>query len=385
LQAIIDIVAIFCSVALAVHLTSIGIVLFRARLLDRPPRSMPNPGVSLLRPVCGMENNIEETLASTFALAYPRYEALFCVASPADPVIPLVERLIAAHPAIPARLLVGDDRVCGNPKLNNLVKGWEAARYGWIIMADSNVLLPRDYIQSLFSRWTPGTGLVSSPPIGIRPKGFWGELECAFLNTYQARWQLAADQLGLGFAQGKNMLWRRDVLDAAGGISALGAEVAEDVAATKIVHNAGLKVRLVRSPFPQPLGFRSLIEVWRRQLRWARLRRVGLKAYFIPELFTGGFFPLSAAGLVAAAGGLSFGWVAVVGVVWFGAEGVLARSAGWPRSASSVLAWIVRDLLIPVLWVSAWAGNSFVWRGNPMATKRKAASDLGRHQPSTIQ
>jgi ceramide glucosyltransferase len=112
---------------------------------------------------------------------------------------------------------------------------------------------------------------------------------------------------------------------------------------------------------------------------------VGLKAYFIPELFTGGFFPLSAAGLVAAADGLSLGWVAVVGVVWFGAEGVLARSAGWPRSASSVLAWIVRDLLIPVLWVSAWAGNSFVWRGNPMATKRKAASDLGRHQPSTIQ
>ena len=80
-------------------------------------------------------------LASTFALAYPHYEAIFCVASPADPVIPLVERLIAAHPAIPARLLVGDDRVCSNPKLNNLVKGWKSARYGWIIMADSNVLM----------------------------------------------------------------------------------------------------------------------------------------------------------------------------------------------------------------------------------------------------
>jgi ceramide glucosyltransferase len=384
MQSVVDVIAIFCCVALAIHLTSILLVLLRARSLGRTVRSLPTPGVTLLRPVCGLENNIEETLASTFALAYPRYEALFCVAAAADPVIPLVERLIAANPAIPARLLVGDDRVCGNPKLNNLVKGWKSARYGWIIMADSNVLLPCDYIESLFSRWTPGTGLVSSPPVGIRPEGFWGELECAFLNTYQARWQLAADQLGLGFAQGKNMLWRRDILDAAGGIDALGAELAEDVAATKIVHDAGLKVRLVKSPFPQPLGFRNLNEVWRRQLRWARLRRVGLKGYFIPELFTGGFFPLSAAGLCAATGKLSFYWVAVLCLAWFGAEGVLARSAGWPSSARSVLAWIVRDLLIPILWISAWTVSSFVWRGNPMALKRPSASDLDHRAPSTI-
>jgi ceramide glucosyltransferase len=385
MQPVIGIVAIFCLVALAVHLTGIAIVLFRAQFLGRPVRSVGNPGVSLLRTVCGLENNIEETLASTFALAYPHYEAIFCVASPADPVIPLVERLIAAHPAIPARLLVGDDRVCSNPKLNNLVKGWKSARYGWIIMADSNVLLPPDYIESLFSRWIPGTGLVSSPAVGIRPKGFWSELECAFLNTYQARWQLAADQLGLGFAQGKNMLWRRDILDAAGGISALAAELAEDVAATKIVDNAGLKVRLVRSPLPQPLGFRSRNEVWRRQLRWSRLRRAGLKAYFIPELFTGGFFPLTTVGLIAAAGGLSFWWVAALCVIWFGAEFVLARSAGWPSSPRSLLAWIVRDLLIPVLWVSAWAGSSFVWRGNPMAINERSPRSSISTNPSSVQ
>ena len=40
------------------------------------------------------------------------------------------------------------------------------------------------------------------------------EVEAGFLNTYQARWQLAADSAGFGFAQGKSMLWRRDLLDA---------------------------------------------------------------------------------------------------------------------------------------------------------------------------
>jgi ceramide glucosyltransferase len=376
-------VVLFCSAALGLHLTGILLVLFRTRTPGRSVAAPPDAGVTLLRPVCGLENHIEETLASTFTLAHPHYEALFCVASAADPIIPLVERLMAVNPSVPARLLVGDDRICGNPKLNNLVKGWKSASHDWIIMADSNVLLPVDYIEQLFSRWTAGTGLVSSPAVGIRPAGFWSELECAFLNTYQARWQLAADQLGLGFAQGKNMLWQRDVLDAAGGIGALAAELAEDVAATKIVHDAGLKVRLVQSPFPQPLGPRSLSEVWRRQLRWARLRRVGLKAYFVPELLTGGFFPLSAAGLAAAAGELSFALTAALAVLWFGAEAVLARSAGWPSSLRSVLAGIVRDVLIPVLWVAAWTGTSFVWRGNRMVLNPEGVSDLDRPARST--
>ena len=317
-------VLILC-VGAAAHLVSILIVLVRKRVLSRLVPPPDQPAVSILRPVCGLENYIEETLASTFALDYPRYEIVFCVASPADVVIPLVERLIAAHPEIAARLLVGDDRISGNPKLNNLVKGWRSARYEWIVMADSNVLMPRDYIQNLFARWSAGTGLVASPPIGSRPEGFWSELECAFLNTYQARWQLAADQLGFGFAQGKNMLWRRDILEDAGGIDALAAEMAEDAAATKIVRDAGLKVRLVRTPFPQPLGFRSLAEVWRRQLRWARLRRATFKLYFIPELFAGGFFPLGAAALIAAGGGVPFYWVAALCAGWYGAEVVLAR------------------------------------------------------------
>ena len=34
-------------------------------------------GVSILRPVCGIDNFIEETLRSTFQLDYPNYEIVF--------------------------------------------------------------------------------------------------------------------------------------------------------------------------------------------------------------------------------------------------------------------------------------------------------------------
>jgi ceramide glucosyltransferase len=105
-------------------------------------------------------------------------------------------------------------------------------------MVDSNVLMPRDYVQRLLAAWRPRTGVLCSPPIGHLPTGFWAELECAFLNTYQARWQYAADR-SARLRQGKTMLLPADLLDRAGGIEALGGEIAEDAAAARSSAVAG--------------------------------------------------------------------------------------------------------------------------------------------------
>ena len=82
--------------------------------------------------------------------------------------------------------------------------------------------------------------------------------------------------------------------------------MAEDLAATRLVRAAGLKVRLVRRPFAQPLGARRLGEVWRRQLRWSRVRRMGFPGYFAAEILTGAFLPLIG-GLWLVGGGRAAG------------------------------------------------------------------------------
>jgi ceramide glucosyltransferase len=363
----------FCGVAIVLQFASILVATLRLNRRDDWLAGQSD-GVSVIRPVCGMENHIEETLRSTFQLDYPRYEVVFCAAEHGDPVIPVVQRLIDAHPHVEARLLIGNASVSANPKLNNIVKGWRAARHDWIVMVDSNVLMPRDHLQRMLSAWRHDTGLVCSPPIGGEPENLWAELECAFLNTYQARWQCFADSLGFGFAQGKAMLWRRELLDLAGGIEVLGSELAEDAAATKAIRALGLRVRLVARPFMQPLGSRSLAEVWRRQLRWARLRRSTFKLFFIPELLAGIIAPL----VVAAAVTLAAGWSMAVTVLplvaaWYAAEAFLAYRAGWQLSRWSILVWMLRDALLPALWIAAWAGNEFEWRGNPMSVAVAAA------------
>jgi ceramide glucosyltransferase len=359
--------AAFCAIATALHLASIVVAGWRCRAgWRRVAVPAHAPPVSLIRPLCGFDPCVEETLRSAFRLDYPHYEIVLCVAQASDPIVPLAQQLIALHPQVPARLLIGDESISENPKLDNVCKGWRAARHEWIAMADSNVLMPPDYLQRLLAAWRDDTGLVSSPPAGARPDGFWAEVECAFLNAYQARWQLAVDAIGFGFAQGKSMLFRRSLLEKAGGMQALAAEPAEDAAATKIVRARGLRVRLIDAPFEQPLGRRAAAEVWKRQLRWARLRRVSFPQFYALEAGAGALLPLAALAFVVVALDLPPATLAAFAALWFGAEAWLSRAAGWPLSIASPLAFMLRDLMLPLLWACGLVGRGFEWRGRQL-------------------
>ncbi|QPC94896.1 ceramide glucosyltransferase [Mesorhizobium sp. INR15] len=366
------------SLSAALVASNIASILLASSKLRRrshvpPPADNPLP-VSIIVPARGVEPFTQETLERAFSLDWPDYELIFCVANADDPVVRLIRSAIARFPVVHARLLIGEDRVSANPKLNNCIKGWEAARHDWVIIADSNVLMPGDYVQHLMSAWRHDTGLVCSTPIGSRPDGFWAEVECAFLNTLQARWQYAGDALGLGFAQGKSMLLNKPLLDANGGIRALAAESAEDAAATKLVDGLGLRVNLVAAPFEQPLGRRTLDQVWSRQARWSRLRRVTFPLFFTPEILIGAAVPLVLALIAAANAGFSLRLTVIaVLVATYLPEWVLALAKGWHLSPRTIPAMMARDLILPAIWVRGWLGGAVDWRGNEMIIRTKAA------------
>lgn len=341
------------------------------------------PPVTIVRPVRGLEAFSRETLTSGLVLDYPAYRTLICVADANDPIVPLVEELIGLHGADRVSLITGDVAVSANPKLNNCVKGWEAATTEWVILADSNVLMPKDYIQRLLASWRPDSGLVCSTPVGSRPDGFWAELECAFLNTFQARWQYAGEAVGFGFAQGKSMLWNKPFLDANGGIAALAAEIAEDAAATKLVRRAGKHVHLVGQPFEQPLGKRTLYDVVQRQFRWARLRRVTFLPFFLPEILSGPLIPVVLALLAASWLGLS-GLLAIACVLlpWYAAELALAYGVGWYVSWRMPLALLIRDIVFPGVWAYAFIAGEVSWRGNSMKIRTDGEDELNAAAPA---
>jgi ceramide glucosyltransferase len=374
--------------AMVVHLTTVLIALRRLRIPDEDASAFAaGPAVTIVRPVRGADPGEEHALRTTFTLSYPSYEVIFCCADAEDPVVPMLRRLIAAHPSVAARLLIGEEAISDNPKLNNVMKGWRAAAHDWIVITDSNVELPRDYLQRLLAAWRPQTGLVSAPPIGSAPQNLGAEFECALLNTYQARWQYVSDTVGNGFAQGKNLFWRKSDVAAAGGLEVLAREPAEDAAATKVVRELGLKVRLADGAFAQPLGSRTFAQVWLRQVRWARLRRQTFPLLFAMEIFSGLAIPMLA--LVMAMTAFDFGidpWLVAAGyaLAWFGAEAALAAGVGWHLSWRSPALWLVRECALPVLWVQAWLGKSLVWRGNEMTARRSIPTGAGLAVATTI-
>ena len=173
----------------------------------------------MVRPVCGLDNFCEETLESSFRLDYPAYEIIFCVARANDPVLPLVQRLIARHPdrsgAGDRRRRKGEPQSKAEQLRARMGRGpprLDHSRRRQCIDAKGLYPAPAGKLAA------PIRALSAPCRSGSRPRNLWAELECAFLNTFEARWQYCAEAMGVGFAQGKNMLWRRDIMEAGGGI-----------------------------------------------------------------------------------------------------------------------------------------------------------------------
>ena len=108
-------------------------------------------GVTIIRPIKGIDPELISCLESSFCQNYPRskLQILFCVDDPNDPSIPIIQKLIAKYPTVDAQILTSesynsqtktsDDHYGPNPKVNNLAKGFVHAKYDILWVMDSNV------------------------------------------------------------------------------------------------------------------------------------------------------------------------------------------------------------------------------------------------------
>lgn len=369
-MAIVELSAIAGALGLlGAHVWSAIVAAYRQTPRQAPVAPSLSTKIAIIRPLRGTDALTAECLRSTFLVDHRDVEIIFCVASAADPVVSLVRELMEENPRANARLLIGTERISNNPKLNNLIKGYDAARSDWIAIVDSNVALPTDAVARLFDCVEPGVGLVSSPPVGIRAAGWAAHVECAILNSYQARWQSVADFVGLGFAQGKVMMFHRSTLDSAGGLERLGEEAAEDAAATKLVRAQGMSVKLVDRFFPQPIGRRHLKDVYQRQARWASLRRATFPLCFAAEVLSFPWLTIILAAIAADDAAVQAAAVGVTLSVWYGVEAICGWVAGWPERT---IHRIFRDALMPIAWMRGWLYSDFVWHGHAMRADKTA-------------
>lgn len=357
------------------------IVLPRRSVAEHSPIRWP--AVSVVVPVKGIEAELDSNLDALFLQSYADYELLFMIADPADPAVASIEAAVARHPAIEARIIVGDRKVSDNPKVNNLVKSEEASRHQLMLMCDSNLAIQPGMLRSMVAQLQPDVGLVSAIPVAVRPGNFVAELECALVNGFGSRWLTLASALGLTVAVGKIMLLRKSDLARIGGIPAMAEGICEDSALASAIGALGLRVAVVAEPAIYPVGKRRFRDFWQRQLRWHCCRRCHHRGVFYLQ-------PLAGSISATLAGGAfwyhSIGTVALPGMIaflaaWLGLEACFLQRQGWTYSWRSPLAWLVRDLLLPVLWIRAATARTLTWRGSRMKIKSARPGPMRGAQP----
>ena len=340
-------------------------------LKPRLSDTVENKPVSILKPLKGLDPGIKENLESFFQLDYPNFEIIFSVEDNADPVCPVVEELIRRYPHVQAKLLCGAIHWGPNPKVNNLIKSYSVAKHDFILITDSNVRVPEEYLLHVVDQMKPDVGVVTTCIAARDAQGLGGKLEAMCMNTFNARWFHAASALGEPMVFGKSMLFRRSVAELFGGLPSLFPFLAEDYMMGKRMKEMGLKIALMDIPVIQHIGYWKLSTFWKRQLRWGRLRKSHSLLFFLMEptgnaLFSGA---IGAWSLHHFIGFPFWAFFLLHLAVWATCDAMLLKKLNRKLSASSFFIWFLREILSVPLWIHILCGNTINWRGNHLALK----------------
>ncbi|KAJ2958769.1 hypothetical protein NQZ79_g5657 [Umbelopsis isabellina] len=358
-------------------LSLLGLTVSRFRYTQKPtPKSLSMlapPSVSILRPLKGLDVNLRDNLLSAFVQNYPSYEIIFSVADEKDPSVPLVRELMDEHPDVDARLIIGDVPAGINPKINNLIKSYESAKYDILWILDSNVHVHPDTLaRSVDAILKPKVGLVHHLPLAINPGNYGSEVEQVFLDTNHAKMYIAINYVAVASCiMGKSNLYRKSDLEKVGGLKQFAQYMAEDNIIAEALWAQGLKHVMTCDMAQQSLGTLSSRDYCLRRSRWVRVRKYIVTAATLVEPITESII----CGIMGAFGyGMRFGlspYLFFLGhwIAWFTVDYTLYST--FLTSAQSkplsfyrfVRAWLSREILALPLYIFAMCGDKIVWRG----------------------
>ena len=342
------------------------LVLWRVRSRRRPTASADADiePISVLKPVAGIDDGLENNLRTFFTQDYPRYEIVFGVQGEEDPSLDLVRRLMREHPEVEARVVVHDGGRGINPKVSNLRAMLTAARHDLMVVSDSNIRVHPSYLREMQAEMArPKVGLVTSLFAGVGEKSLGALVENAHLNaTVVAGVVVPTEVLGHPIAVGKSMMFRASLIDKIGGLESVAYVLAEDYVIGRMFHEAGFDVRLCPAPVMNVIARSTLATFFRRQLRWNMIR---LRLQPFPFLLEPLTIPLFTAAIVILLGAppwWALGWALGITVVRDAAQWIMMRGARGVGRALLVIP--LRELLLVLIWLATFPKRHVTWRGN---------------------
>ena len=329
-------------------------------LAVRPPVLLSTEPISILKPLAGLDLDLESNLRTFFQQDYPAFEILFAVRNEADPAAEVVARLQQEYPKVPSRLVVTGEPPYPNAKVFSLDRMLAAANNDLVVMSDSDIRVTSDFLRTVAAEFQEAhLGVATCPYRAVPGASFWSRLEATGMNTDFWGSALVARMLeGMHFAVGPTIAARRNVLQSIGGFARLKDYLAEDFVLGKFAAEAGLGVILSSYVVEHHIGSAPLRENISHRLRWARSTRRSRPAGYVGQLFT---MPLPLALLVFAASPAWWPVLPVAAIVRAVAAYIV--SARVLRARINWLLLPIEDLLGFCFWIAGFFGNTISWRG----------------------
>src|SRR6476646_6053286 len=344
--------------------------LFSARTFLRARKSdstVFSPGVSILKPLRGVDPEMYESFRSHCALDYPEYEIIFGVNDRDDPAVEAVQRLMAEFPRQRIQMVVCPQPLGNNRKVSNLVQMLALARYDHILIKDSEIHVKPDYLRRVMLPCArPEVGMVTCPYRGIAADTLGSKLESIGISTEFIAGVLVARQIehGIHFALGSTLAMSRAALEAIGGLRPLVDYLADDFELGYRIAKAGYEVVLADIVVETHLPAYSFRGFFQHQMRWARSTRDSRRMGYIGLLLTFGLPWAIFAVLLAPFSWWS--WATLAAAAALRAAVALKVGIGivHDRAVSRRL-WLVplRDLVAFGVWFASFADHTVHWRG----------------------
>ena len=250
------------------------IVAARRYLLVRPhvPATGPAEPISILKPLAGLDTDLEINLRSFFEQDYTNFEILFAVRSTDDPAVEVVEKLREEYPGVPTRLVVTGEPRYANAKVYSLDLMLAEAAHDLVVMSDSDIRVGPDLLRTAAAEFQdPRMGVATCPYRAHSGDSLWSRLEATGMNVDFLSGILVARMLeGMQFAVGPTIVARRKALDSIGGFRRLKDYLAEDFVMGKFAAEAGHGVMLSSYVVEHHIGDSDFRHNAAHRLRWAR-------------------------------------------------------------------------------------------------------------------
>ncbi len=350
----------------------VGLVCTRHHVRLAPPSDLgaDAPPVSLLKPIKGLEEGLEENLESVFAQDYPgAMEIIFASTEADDPGMAVARAVAARHPEWDVRFVRSDASFGLNPKVANLQGAKKAARYDLILQSDANVRLRPDYLRRVVGEMqSTGASLLTSMVVGSGERSVGAALENLQLTCFITPAMATALHLaGISCVVGKSMLLSRRELDEAGGLESVRDILAEDFILGRAYQRLGKKVLLSATTIENVNHAIHTRQFLSRHGRWLKMRAVIHVGGFVGDLAAN---PNALCALALIVSGFDPRFAAIWGIVAMLKIAGDAYAIRLLRDEPMRLRYLalapLKDTLMGAVWFHSIFSRSVQWRGEKL-------------------